>query len=532
IAFTDCSCARGGSFKARWHLNERQFVLRLRDHMKEGRQRNVEQSKHRYLDGVSFWKDQFERAEGARHELQARIVHLERDKVLLEQRAATITSLTPSAATGKRKRDLTKDSMSKTSKRSRPGKDSTSDGLSVQVQDTFSEDFEALNEVGEGKQHESLDSFCTHILIAVGTSLVQSLYSLFKLYKEHNPDSDALCFHLVQTSRAIGSVISAICKRHQTLPIPTPLQTKASAELVSVIRASARAFTSFLLGLSKLSQDATKEQVLGLVIYECVNMFRTLLNIITESALTSAKCTAELAAATASQSASGKGRAKLAKFPKPAKEQNVTRTVSQFLNAIISFLDSSDLLHRELFEGFMFVLLERVGKRLFVCTFDRERSATIEGDISPPLNLGAPAAGPNRELEMKALRLEAPCLVAMLERAMNLAPKYISAPATNTSKNRKSFSAQVKQNASARSLTTGGKMSLSMHGKERLQQTLIDCMFGADEQDGFSDSLRMPLRLGSLPAPPKVEEKDVNDWFKQEVWRVVGWELLGREGDW
>ena len=360
------------------------------------------------------------------------------------------------------------------------------------------------------------------------------------LFKQSKPDPDALCYGLVQTSRAISSVISTYCKRRyrysstmaigvkQTHPLPINSQARESAESASVIQASARAFASLLLGLSRLSKEGDQGHRSGLIIYECISMFRAILDSITESALDSARQSTALSKELRSEVAS-KGRGKA---PKPGKDENMARSISQLLNAILSYLDCRDSLHRTLFEGFMFVLLERVGKRLFVCTFDRERSATIEGDISPPEYLGSSAAGPRKELETKAVHLELPVLISMLKRAMALAPQHLSAQPASTNKTIKPAASSRKPSSSSKSSSSRGKITLTHHAKERLQQTLVNCMFGADSQDGFTDCIKMPVRVRPLPPLPKVEEQDMAEWFKQEVWRLVGWEILGREGGW
>ena len=86
-----------------------------------------------------------------------------------------------------------------------------------------------------------------------------------------------------------------------------------------------------------------------------------------------------------------------------------------------------------------------------------------------------------------------------------------------------------------RPLQQASRTPLSAQAKDRLQRTLIHCMFGDDgagEHDEFADVLRMPARLGSVPNMPKVEDKDVGEWFTGEVWRLVGWDLLGKDGQW
>ena len=73
--------------------------------------------------------------------------------------------------------------------------------------------------------------------------------------------------------------------------------------------------------------------------------------------------------------------------------------------------------------------------------------------------------------------------------------------------------------------------------KKRLQNTLLRVLFGSSASD-FEDALKMkvdldvPLDLLFSPVAAQNdngitnEKESVSDWFKSEVWRVVGWKLL------
>lgn len=73
--------------------------------------------------------------------------------------------------------------------------------------------------------------------------------------------------------------------------------------------------------------------------------------------------------------------------------------------------------------------------------------------------------------------------------------------------------------------------------KRKLQNTLLRALFGSSAPD-FEDALKMKVDLDvplDLPFPPVspheghsiTDGKDsVSEWFKSEVWRVVGWRLL------
>jgi hypothetical protein len=367
----------------------------------------------------------------------------------------------------------------------------------------------------------SADNFIT-----AGANLTQTLYTTHKLYKQRHADPEAICFNLVQTSRAIGSVITTVAKNHDQLMrgrSSTSLE-KDTSELSCAIRASARAFISVLVGLGAISSNSAERQLPSLVIYESVNMFKTILDSIWDSARSA------LSTRSASPSRANKGRAKATSS---TKESNAPRTLAQFFNALMSHLDKNDPNHREIFEGLLFILMERVGKRLFYCTFGRNRSATVEGDIALPPSHDHPAVIARQDMETMAVRLEVRSLVTILERAISLAPYHINARITSTSPVSKSQKTSgIARSLTVRNLPSASKAPLSTQAKDRLQRTLIKCMFGQDDHDEFSDVLRMPARLGGLPSVAKVEDKDVNEWFQGEVWRLVGWELLGREGEW
>ncbi|KAF2180900.1 hypothetical protein K469DRAFT_590807 [Zopfia rhizophila CBS 207.26] len=510
----------------------RDYILQLRNHLRQGRQPIAEDSQHRHLDSTAYWREQYEKADTKCQELQGRIIQLERETETLQRRADVESVNASTTASSKRKRDAGKQTNSKSLKRARLSQEKSSDSLAVAVQDTFADDLDVLDGLGEGKQYALPPQKVLTTMDVAGTTLTQSLYTIHKLYKHQHSDPEAICFNLAQTSRAIGSVISSVSK-HRSRRIfhiaagnqraSTPLE-KEQSELSSIIRASARAFTSLLVGLNKISSNDTGNRLSSLVIYECVKMFQRVLNSITESARSTAS------ARTTSQQNSNKGRTKATSSGKDA---NPSRTLAQFLNALISYLDKSDPNHRELFEGFLFVLLERIGKRLFYCTFDRDRSATVDGDIAFPTAHDHSAVIATKETEALAIRLEAPSLIIILERAVALAPYHLNTRSTSTtSASKPAKSTNLARPSTTKPLLYASRTPLSEQAKDRLQRTLINCMFGEETHDEFSDVLRMPARLGGLPAVQKVDDGDVGEWFRGEIWRLVGWDLLGREGEW
>lgn len=47
----------------------------------------------------------------------------------------------------------------------------------------------------------------------------------------------------------------------------------------------------------------------------------------------------------------------------------------------------------------------------------------------------------------------------------------------------------------------------------------------------LQDCLKKPAISDAAVALPKIKEAEVQGWFKEEVWRLLGWEILSKEGE-
>ncbi|KAF2203244.1 hypothetical protein GQ43DRAFT_275964 [Delitschia confertaspora ATCC 74209] len=499
----------------------RDYILRLRSHLRYQPPIITGGTHRHHFDNVGYWRDQYERSNAQCRKLESRIIHLEQEKEMMQSQAENGIGLV-AAANSKRKETVTKQLPTRTSKRTKNALDKplNTGGLARPRQDSFSEDFADLGGLGQA-----------------GSRLVQSLHSIHKLYKRQGTDSEPLCAHLVETARSIGFLIDAVTKPlpHAVPPTSTSSSRAPSSnmtnekhemEFSSVIRASARAFTSLLVGLNKVSTKDAENRFSNIIVYECVKMFRSIIDSV-----------GELARSMASQVASSNGQhphptsKARAKITKESKEPNNSRALVQLVNALLSYLDRNDPLHREIFEGFFYVLLERIGKRLFFCTFGCERSPAIEGDILNTIIQEDSAIRSKNEAESQVARQEVPLLISILERAIALAPHHLNTRLAT------GYSKATKPANFSRAATTTSKLlkgtPLCARAKDRLQRTLINCMFGENgDHDEFLECLRMPARMGGLPSVAKVEEENAAEWFQGEVWRLVGWDLLGKGGEW
>jgi hypothetical protein len=284
----------------------------------------------------------------------------------------------------------------------------------------------------------------------------------------------------------------------------------------------ARSFMSILVGANKLTKSDVDQRLASLVVCELADMFRVALS----SIETSAQGTAQAFLSQPPPSKKGK-----AKVLSSVKESVPARAVAHLLISFLGFLEKTDPVHQKIFDGFAFILFERVGKRLYYCTFGRNRSNNIESNILPIPEPKNDAEIARRELDALALRLDIKALILILERAMGLAPNHMNSQAARPSKN----PSRLERTLSVKSLARTSRARLSPLAKERLQRTLVACMYGREGDDEFLDVLTKPvpsMRLGSLPNVAKIEDKDVESWYKEEVWRLVGWDILARENGW
>lgn len=364
---------------------------------------------------------------------------------------------------------------------------------------------------------------------ADGTSLLESLYTAHHACRMTTPDAEELCRSLVKTSSSLSRVIRYVAHNYESLSRQgrrTPGSLSLSddkSDFAHAMTICARAFMSTLVGLTKLTDTSHDQRLPSLVICELAEAFKTTLLSIESSALQ----TAHTAACAPAQPKKSK-----AKTPaNTVKESTAARSLAHFLISWLGLLEKSNSLHQKLFECFAFLLFERVGKRLYYCTFGRHRSTRVEDNLVPVSELTEATAINKRDTEALGIRLELKALILILERAMGLAPHHLSSPmgkANNTTN-------RLSRTLSLKTLPSAPKTRLSVIAKDRLQRTLVSCMYGSKGDDEFLDVLTKPMpamRTSSFQNVAKIEDKDVVQWYKEEVWRLVGWDILAREKGW
>jgi hypothetical protein len=194
----------------------------------------------------------------------------------------------------------------------------------------------------------------------------------------------------------------------------------------------------------------------------------------------------------------------------------VASQISQLLGSIAISLDLSYAVHRTLFEGLLYILLTRVGTLLCIFVFqDLQIRPDLHVDQTKlPLPQGLQGVKLDDQ-SLHAMQMEAKHLIWPLERSLALLDTCASSSSTLGPQDAPETMAWV------------AKM------KQQLQGTLLQALFGSD-CSVFPHTLQQPETLDThelekLQNCAQIPEQSVPDWFTQEIWRLLGWDLLATQ---
>lgn len=347
----------------------------------------------------------------------------------------------------------------------------------------------------------------------------------------------ALAYYVNRASTSITAVLQGVCAQYLTVLdksiSPEARKTRESSRSAAlresmqeenfsaVFRAVASAYSSLLFGVTRFPAVESEKRVLGSMLYSIIHMYDNVLSLISWDPTRICNSSESFSPLDPSDRRSSEAGIL-------TKSRKVSKAIADFLNAAISALDPKSAPHRELLEGFMFVLVDRLGKNLYLFTFGRLRRNTIEEDLSP--NEGSTLTDKAKEIA----RIEAPHLLSILERAICMASQnFADASATINSKSMNSRPSAQFRYVSKEPISTRKHM-LSEQAQNRLQQTLVNAVFGPQEEgdENFSECLRLPGQPSTFTQPPTIEERDIPDWYTKELWGLLGWDILASESDW
>lgn len=331
-------------------------------------------------------------------------------------------------------------------------------------------------------------------------------------------EATKLALHINGTARSLSSIISTVrvSPKHNTaIEIREMLSTHTST-----INAVARAMTTLLHAMDRLSQYPGSEQLTGNALFYCTEIFNSIFTTIEEAAVIESKTGLS---STRSRRAANKPQRQIQDNGSPhvSSAHSLMSFLTSLTHAIVSHFDTTKLVHAQMLEGLLHHLLLRLGEITHMFTFGGRRDVSISAEIRNLPDHTESELDPATCLERQAMAVEAPYMIAILRKAMTALPANC-----------------------IRDLADGlsSKYYLTPIALRRLERTLVDSIFGPGSrgENCSEDVLRKPVLVNpELTSPRHDEEVNTNgsnemmevQWFTGELWDMIGWEILGRDED-
>lgn len=298
--------------------------------------------------------------------------------------------------------------------------------------------------------------------------------------------------------KAVQGEITSATQPPKTFPIPRSKEPDFKA----VVNAVKQSFELVYQVLHKIPEAADNGQSQPKVIYYMVCLF--------ESTMTGL---AQYCTAVSKETESGKGtkgttqvNRKQKKAAPPARgstsaKTDTARVLAELLCEMALSLEINESCDRKVMEGYLHIVLDRLGKMLALFTFDGMKLPTnISPEMQPPEGLAAMKA---EGISQKTAELEAKKLIYFLDRLLKTQTLFLST-----------------------STISGSQLPFSFNLQESMKKTLLQAVFGKDDLlfQGGLEQPATPPPTGRY-APPN-EKLDFTDWFARELWRLVGWDIL------
>lgn len=314
---------------------------------------------------------------------------------------------------------------------------------------------------------------------------------------------------------AESDVIKAILQSTQPASkLQTYLDQQTEGKSVSsIIKAVQLAFNLTHQSLHRIIGSPEENQGRGQLIYYLVCLFQSTMTALAQN------CTAASAEANEKEnppqetpnsdkvplryrrSKPAKAKAK-AKAPLTSKTSNaniINEVAQQLTNTLCSMARSLDLKQtpdQEIMQGILFIAIERVGKILALLTFNN-RNKPSDGILgrNPPQGL---TAMKEESMTPEMVQLEAKYLIIFLQQILGHA--FTETDATQP--------------------------EFLRNSKLRFQKTLLQAVFGK-EDPLFKRGLGRPQTPPALSSKGGQLSQGFSEWFTGELWRLIGWDILG-----
>ncbi|KAE8414195.1 hypothetical protein BDV36DRAFT_299209 [Aspergillus pseudocaelatus] len=472
-------------------LDIREYILRIRQQIKDTREAETSYThdKDRFFDSVSFWRQAYEKSEAEQSKLLDRIYDLERrNEALSAKLQARNTPFEAEQPSSKRKATVGEKAAGGVTTRKR-AKTQTVNGASAPWDELDRLDL----------TEESTGPFMRHY------------YTLQKALQRKSNALDIVraAVNLCETT---ANELSEVVSEKRAVPCASRNKGSTRTEgptIAEVLHCMECAFQLLLQVIRTLSGTEDGMQSSNRVIYHIVHLYESTMDALEQWC----KAKSEQAQP-AKQKHAASNKIKVKQLPgfNMNTGNEVSTQMVRLLNAMASSLNPGCPGHQDLLEGFLFILLSRVGKLLCLFVFqDLKLRPDLRADFTKlPLPRGLTELDIN-DRPLCSAEMEAKCLVWLLKRALAILHSFTSS-------------------SSSESRDSDGSISSAAKLKERLQSTLLQAVFGTDST--WEKPLERPALTDedfrNLQLPSQNPDQSVPDWFTQEVWKLLGWEILVR----
>ena len=281
-----------------------------------------------------------------------------------------------------------------------------------------------------------------------------------------------------------------------------------------------RVFPHFLLHLHTLSQFSGSRNLCGRVVHNFIDVFRVLLQRISDLAVTHTKSGQDGPEITKKRDIGRKKQhATSSSDNGPATSPMIMKLCKLMINMLLQ-LDPMKSTHKEILEGYFYLLTTRVGEVLKHFTIG-DRPFGIEASDTTSIQNPYPREGrhfrmSNAASEAEDSEAQAPYLIWILNRSQPFSSAITKSPDDRRHIN-------MAQPDSSRD-------DLYEDARIRLQHTLVRAVFGGQAAASFEPALKPPHNPSEDELVTEFDKQnetvDVSDWFKNQVWRLVGWDVL------
>ncbi|QGA18175.1 hypothetical protein EYB26_005859 [Talaromyces marneffei] len=468
-------------------------------------------SSDKYFDSVAFWKQAYTKAEATQSKLNDRIYELEQRVETLKLKLKQEDNLYDTPERGKRKGSQEPTVPESQRKRKKTNNASAGIGLSSEAE------LERLTElvIQENSNESRINSIMRHLSI-----LQQNL--------QKRPNWPVLYSSVLNLCTATGSIVPCFYDSLGSEPRQSN-NTDSNIKMLNpivVLAVIESAHALLCRALNKIMDSSQSQKYEGQITYQLASLFEKLLYALAKicefqagsrrinqsSKSTSAKNAQQ-------QSSPELSNAFLCGISVDEVLQSLRRVLaSMMLKATALITDGPN----SLFEGYLYVILTRVGTVLSVLEFKDIVTSpdlqTSSDNLPLPHGLCRPGIngeGKTLEATIIAYETETCHLVWLLEKAVALVHSI-------------SMKSLPFQSATA---IGGGKDSnagiLISLSKKRLQNTLLKAVFHEDEPL-FLESLKKPQCHAGDESKTQINEtsEPPSEWFSREVWRLLGWDIL------